>query len=114
MRGILGALIGFWFLTTPAWASVVQVDGGSKGTPMADVTVTGSATLVKAATPLRMALNCTNTSGSVHVRWGDATVTATTGQQLRASSAIEIKHNGTVYMISEGANVTVSCTEELQ
>jgi len=101
-------------LTATAWAGVVQVDGGSDGTPIADVTVTNSATLVKAATPARIALNCTNTSASVHVRWGDSTVTATTGQQLRAGSAIEIRHNGAVYMISEGANVTVSCTEELQ
>jgi len=114
MRRILSLFVGVWILMATAWASVVQVDGGSKGTPMADTTVTGSATLIKAATPLRMALNCTNTSASVHVRWGDANVTATTGQQLRAASAIEIRHNGAVYMISEGANVTVSCTEELQ
>lgn len=77
-----------------------------------DVTVTSAATLVLAGNSFRYALNCTNTSASVNVRWGDSTVTATKGQQLRAGTSIEINSRAPVYMISEGANVTVSCTEE--
>ena len=82
--------------------------------PIADVTVTGTATLIKAKTDDRKALSCTNTSSSVHVRWGNSSVTAASGQRLSAGSAIEIVSKGAIYMISEGANVTVSCTEELQ
>lgn len=80
----------------------------------ADVTVTGTATLVRAATINRVNLNCTNTSSSVHVRWGDSNVTATRGQQLRAGRSIQIPSSDAVYMISEGANVSMSCTEELR
>ena len=85
---------------------------GTGSTPKVDVTVTGTATLIAAQNAFRYALNCTNNSTSVHVRWGDSTVTATTGQRLSASTAIEIQTRGPIYMISEGANVTVSCTEE--
>jgi hypothetical protein len=81
-------------------------------TPKIDVTVTGTATLVAVENTFRMALSCTNNHASVHVRWGDSAVTATTGQRLPAGTSIEIKARGAVYMISEGANVTVSCTEE--
>lgn len=81
-------------------------------TPIADVSVTGTATLVKAGNAFRYALNCTNTHATVHVRWGNSTVTATTGQRIPALASIEIRSTGAVYMISEGANVTVSCTEE--
>lgn len=90
----------------------VRIDGGHKITPLADITVTGSATLIHAADSSRIALNCTNSDSSVNVRWGNASVTATTGQRIAAGSAIEIKNIGAVYMISEGANVTVSCTKE--
>lgn len=97
-----------------AASSTVQIDGGSRFTPIADVTVTGSATLISAANPNRVALNCTNTSATVHVRWAGSTVTASLGQRLPAGTAISIQNIGAVYMISEGANVTVSCTEEIQ
>ena len=90
----------------PAWAV------GDKIVAVSDVTVTNSATVVKAGNGNRLALSCTNTSGSVNVRWGDSTVTATKGQQLKAGASIAIENRDAVYMISEGANVTVSCTEE--
>ena len=80
--------------------------------PVADVTVTNAATLVKAESGVRTALNCTNTNASVNVRWGNSTVTATLGQQLRAGLSITILNSAAIYMISEGADVTVSCTEE--
>lgn len=91
--------------SVPAWA---QVNFLAK----ADVVVTGTATLVLAKNSFRYALNCTNTHATVHVRWGDSTVTATKGQRIPAGSAVEIRSTGAVYMISEGADVTVSCTEE--
>jgi len=89
-----------------------QAEIGAQISAKADVTVTNAATLVLAANAFRSALNCTNTSATVHVRWGDSAVTASTGQRLPAATAIEIANIGAVYMISEGANVTVSCTEE--
>lgn len=101
VSGVLfAALLGF---AVPSFALPV---------PIADVTVTGTATLVKAANQFRKSLSCTNTSSSVAVRWGSSTVTATQGQRIAASVAIEINDPGAIYMISEGANVTMSCTEE--
>lgn len=82
--------------------------------PIADVTVTGTATLIKARTDDRVALSCTNTHATVHVRWGNASVTAATGQRIPAGASIEILSRGVIYMISEGADVTMSCTEELK
>ena len=81
-------------------------------TPKTDVTVSNSATLIAAANPFRTALNVTNNSGSVAVRWGDSSVTAGKGQRIPASATITIGNQGAVYMISEGANVVVSVTEE--
>ena len=110
-RAILfGCLI--WMSASTALASVVQLDSGYLSTPKADVSVTGTATLIAAANAARASMSCTNTHATVHVRWGSSAVTATTGQQLRATASIEIKNIGAIYMISEGASVTVSCTEE--
>lgn len=80
--------------------------------PISDVTVTGSATLVLASNMNRLAISCTNTSATVHVRWGDSSVTSTKGQRLPAGASVEIRNRAAVYMVSEGANVTVACTEE--
>jgi len=99
-------------LPVSAASGITQIDGGYKITPISDVTVSGSATLIQAADATRVTLSCTNTSGSVNVRWGSSAVTATTGQQIPFGSAIEIRNIGAVYMISEGTDVTVSCTKE--
>lgn len=80
--------------------------------PFADVTVTNAATTVRAANGARLFLNCTNNDAAVNVRWGSASVTATSGQRLKAGASIQITGTYLVAMISEGANVTVSCTEE--
>jgi len=102
-------------LASPVLAQMpVQESGGSKTSEIADVTVTSTATLVDAANGSRVNLNCTNHSSSVHVRWGSSAVTASSGQRFSAATTIEIKNIGAIYMISEGANVTVSCTRELQ
>lgn len=86
---------------------------GSQAVPIADVPVTSAATLVKAQNAFRRSLSCTNTHATVHVRWGDSTVTASVGQRIPAGTSIEISIRGPIYMISEGATVTMSCTEEL-
>ena len=93
-------------------AHALDVGAGWVVSPITDVTVTGTATLIRAAASNRTTLSCTNTSASVNVRWGDSTVTASKGQRVPFGSAIEIRNTGAVYMISEGASVTVSCTEE--
>lgn len=104
-------------LPQDAWSAVISkvyLFDGRVSSPIADVTVTGTATLIVAANDNRVTVNCTNTSTSVAVRWGPATVTATLGQQIPAGGSIEIRNIGAVYMISEGTDVTVACTEELQ
>lgn len=98
-------------LVTPSFAA--QINNGKTIVPIADVSVTSSATLVRAASDIRIALSCTNTHATVHVRWGSSAVTATVGQRISAGASIEIRSTGDVYMISEGATVTMSCTEEL-
>lgn len=102
----------FWFQQWP-WPTVSHAV--TSAVPVkTDVTVTNTATLIAIYNPIRYNLNCTNNSASVHVRWGDATVTATSGQRVSSGTSIEINSRAAVFMISEGANVTVSCTEELQ
>ncbi len=98
-------------LVTPSFAA--QINHGKTVVPFTDVAVTSSATLVRAASDIRIALSCTNTHATVHVRWGSSAVTAAVGQRIPAGTAIEIRSTGAVYMISEGATVTMSCTEEL-
>lgn len=111
---ILGLLICLIALAPSVQAQPVSVQlyDGNALTVIADVTVTGTATLIAAANQKRTALNCTNTSSSVNVRWGGSDVAATTGQRLGFGLAITIRNIGAIYMISEGASVTVSCTEE--
>ena len=79
---------------------------------VSDATITSTATLVDAQDAFRVALSCTNHSASVNVRWGDSTVTATKGQRIPFGQTIEIRNSAPVYMISEGASITVSCTKE--
>lgn len=100
------------FSTVHAQNFSVRLDGGYKITPIADVTVTNSATLVHAADSSRVSLSCTNTDPAVNVRWGNSSVTATTGQRIPAGTSVEIRNTAAIYMISEGANVSMSCTKE--
>lgn len=103
-----------WALSGLAEKGMERMNPPQTALQLDDVTVTGSATLIKTANPLRYFLNCTNTSASVHVRWGPSTVAANKGQRIPAGTSIEIRNTGPIYMISEGANVTMSCTEELR
>lgn len=100
--------IGIWMLIAMAGDAVAQ----TIITALPDVTVGSTRVLIRGVNPNRYALSCTNTSTTVHVRWGDHTVTATRGQQLRAGMAVEITSRGDIYMISESTPVVVSCTEE--
>lgn len=96
-------------------ASFAQVDRWSVppryAVPMAAVTVTSSATLVCPTNDNRV--NCTcRIIGGTAVRYGDSTVTAATGAQIAAGEPAEIRVRGAIYMISEGDDTTVVCTEE--
>lgn len=105
-----------WVLLLLCYAApalAVTINGGGTSTPLSDVSVTGSATLVRAANGNRLTLSCTNTSSTDAVRWGgDSSVSATKGQRLPAGASIEIRSLDDVYMISEGGTVEMSCTEE--
>ena len=80
--------------------------------PITDVVVSSTAKLVITGNAFRDTLSCTNHSTTVNVRWGDAGVTTTKGQRVPAGASAEIRNRGPIYMISEGVDVTISCTEE--
>lgn len=94
---------------------IAQVDRWSTppryALPKAAVTVTGTATLVCATNDNRVNCTCRNI-GATAVRYGDSTVTASTGAQIAAGEPAEIRVRGAIYMISEGSDTTVVCTEE--
>lgn len=96
-----------------AWANT-QPTTGATIVALADATVTSSAKLIVGFDSSRVSLSCTNNHASVNVRWGPSSVTSSTGQRIPFGTAVEIRSIGEVYMISEGANVTVSCTVEKQ
>lgn len=87
----------------------VRIDDGDTMTDQADLTVSSTATLVKASNSNRAALNCTTTDV---IRWGTSSVTASRGQRVGAGASISIRNTGAIYMIAESADSTVSCTEE--
>lgn len=113
MKQILSVLC-VMLLLSAGLVAYAEMSPGSRVTPIADKTVTGATTAIVSANQNRLALNCTNTSGSVNVRWGSASAASTTGQRIAAGASIEIRNTAAIYMISEGASVTVSCTEELR
>jgi hypothetical protein len=80
--------------------------------PLPDKTVTSIATLISSYSAFRNFLSCTNNDSAVAVRWGSAIVTATRGQRVPGGAHIEIHSPDAIYMISEGADVIMSCTEE--
>lgn len=102
------------FLFMPA-LSFAQVDRWSAppryAIPKAAVTVTSSATLVCPTNDNRVNCTCRNI-GADAVRYGDSTVTASTGAQIAAGEPAEIRVRGAIYMISEGSDTVVACTEE--
>lgn len=108
LKNILATLLLSVALVTSAYSQ------GRTVTALPDVTVAGTAILVRAANSAREALNCTNNHATAHLRWGDSTVATTSGQRIRATLPIEIKSKAAIYMISEdgGTSITVSCTEE--
>lgn len=111
---ILVALLVLSLLGGVSEAAPIEINDGDVLTVISDKTVTGSATLISAANGDRASLNCTNNDSSVAVRWGSSSVTASTGQRIPAGSTAQIRNLAAIYMISEGASVTVSCTEEVR
>lgn len=77
-----------------------------------DVTVTSTATLVCPANDNRVNCTCVNI-GAEPVRYGDSTVSATKGARIGAGQPAEIRVRGAVYMVSEGLDTTLTCTEEV-
>lgn len=105
-------ILMFLVLTaSQAWAvgAPVRIDGGDTIAGQADVSVTTTATLVKASNTNRAALNCTT---SADVRWGSSSVTTTSGQLVPATGSVSITNTAAVYMIAVDTTATVSCTEE--
>lgn len=112
MTRLLGHIIVLIALTTSqVWAvgAPVRIDGGDTITDLSDVSVSTTATLVKASNTNRAALNCTTTAD---VRWGSSTVTITKGQLVPANGSVTITNTAAIYMIAEADTATVSCTEE--
>lgn len=75
------------------------------------VTVTTSPTLVCAANDNRVNCTCRNL-GPDTVRYGDSAITNSKGAQILSGEPAEIRIRGNVYMISEGGDTVVACTEE--
>lgn len=92
---------------------MARIAGGRQFTPIPDVTVTNAATLLRAASESRIALVLTNNDAAVNIRVGDSTVTNARGVRLPAGASMTFTATSAIYAISEGANVTVSLSEEL-
>jgi hypothetical protein len=88
--------------------------GATVTTPLSDLTVTGSATLLRAQNAGRLGLACASKSTGTSIRLGDATVTTTKGVALGPLSAVTIAGTYALYGISEGSSVTLTCTEDQQ
>ena len=108
---ILGGLLAALLLASQAWAvgAPVRIDGGDTITSQADVSVTTTATLVKASNTNRATLNCNTTAD---VRWGSSSVASANGELIAAGGRIAITNTAAVYMIAVSDTATVSCTEE--
>ena len=108
---ILGGLLAALLLASQAWAvgAPVRIDGGDTITSQADVSVTTTATLVKASNTNRATLNCNTTAD---VRWGSSSVSSANGELIAAGGRIAITNTAAVYMIAVSDTATVSCTEE--
>lgn len=94
-----------------AWA---QPNRSSAIRSKADIAVAGTAKLVCPVDTSRFACNVTNNHSTANLRWGDSTVSTTSGQKLGAGQAIEIRTTDAVYFISEdgSTSIIVSHTEE--
>ena len=108
---ILGGLLAALLLASQAWAvgAPVRIDGGDTITSQADVSVTTTATLVKASNTNRATLNCNTTAD---VRWGPSSVASANGELIAAGGRIAITNTAAAYMIAVSDPATVSCTEE--
>ncbi len=107
---ILGGVLAVLF-ASQAWAvgAPVRIDGGDTLTSQADVSVSATATLVKASNANRATLNCNTTA---EVRWGPSSVSSANGELIAAGGRIAITNTAAVYMIAVSDTATVSCTEE--
>lgn len=111
---VVGVWLGLVLLGGPQvlWSQPQIPMGGFRFIPLADITVTNAATVLEGQRGDRVGLVCTNNDGAVNVRIGDSTVTATAGVRLKAGASITATSRASIQAISEGANVTLSCTSE--
>lgn len=108
MKLLLSAAFAGLLLASSAGAQGPTITG------IADITVTGAATVLRGANNARESLSCTNNDATVNIRVAGSNVTATRGQRVAAGATFKTESKGSVQAISEGANVAVSCTEETQ
>lgn len=114
MRKATWALAGVLVFSSPLYAQTVD-----RWSPppkfmvsQSDVTVTNTATLVCPANDNRVNCTCVNT-GVDAVRYGDSTISATKGARIGAGQPAEIRVRGAIYMVSEGADTELACTQEV-
>lgn len=107
-----GIIIVLFALTAAqAWAAgaPVRIDEGDTMTPLADITVTTTATLIDTSNSSRATLNCTV---NTEIRWGDSSVTSTKGNRVGANIPFSIRNQGVVYFAATASTGTASCTRE--
>lgn len=109
----------FWLAFVGLFATAVSAQQVDRWSPppkfmvsISDVTVTATATLVCPANDNRVTCTCVNL-GTDDIRYGDSAISATKGARIGAGQPAEIRVRGAIYMISEGLDVTVACTQEV-
>lgn len=114
MRKAMWALAGVLVFSSPVYAQTVD-----RWSPppkfmvsQSDVTVTNTATLVCPANDNRVTCTCVNV-GLTAVRYGDSTLSAAKGARIDAGQPAEIRVRGAIYMVSEGDDTTLACTQEV-
>lgn len=105
-------LLGSWVLMPAPAPGQSSLPSDVRVIALGDKTVGNSAVLIDGPDVFRTALNCTNNDSATPIRWGDSSVGTAKGQRVAAGASAEIENRGAIYMISEGGNVTVSCTKE--
>lgn len=99
-------------IVTLAWPILVWAQNSNYYVPLAAVTVTTAATLVCPAMPNRVGCNCHNNDTTIHVRFGDSTVTSTTGARFSAGADGAFTSSNSIHMAAESSSVTITCTDE--
>ena len=111
MKYVRCAVVILGLSSSFSWAQDRWSIPAKVGIPLAEVTVTTTATLVCPANDNRRNCTCRN-RGAEAVHYGDTTVTASNGATIEINESAQIEIRGAVYMIAEVSESTVSCTDE--